>query len=47
MTVVAQTDPDFAFAGLDTPELPPEVAHAAAQPAGGPADPLGPLGALQ
>ena len=29
MSAVAQTDPDFAFAGLDTPDV---AAHAAAQP---------------
>jgi hypothetical protein len=40
--VTAQTDPDFAFAGLDTPAVPP--AHAAAA---GAADPLGALAALE
>jgi hypothetical protein len=53
VTATAQTDPDFAFAGLDTPvvgvaaaaEVAPaaaDVAHAAAAPA----DPLGALAAL-
>src|SRR5919206_1632059 len=43
MTVIARTDPEFAFAGLDTPQVgaPEAVAAAAAAP-----DPLGPLGAL-
>jgi hypothetical protein len=41
VTVSAQTDPEFTFAGLDTPEAP--VAHAA----GGTPDPLGPLAALE
>jgi hypothetical protein len=39
--VTAQTDRDFTFAGLDTPEAPPAKAAAA-----GP-DPLGPLAALE
>jgi hypothetical protein len=43
MTVVAQTDPGFAFAGLDTPNAP---AARAALGAGAP-DPLGPLAALE
>ena len=43
MATVAQTDQDFAFAGLSTPEV---EARAAAQPAGGPADQLGPLDVL-
>ena len=43
MATAAQTDPDFAFAGLGTPEV---EARAAAQPAGGPADQLGPLDVL-
>jgi hypothetical protein len=46
MTTVAQTDPDFSFAGLDTPAVAAEEAHVAAQPAGGPASQLGPLGPL-
>jgi len=41
MTVSAQTDPDFAFAGLETPAKP---VHAAAARA---ADPLGALAALE
>jgi hypothetical protein len=42
VTVTAQTDPDFAFAGLSTPAaLPPEAPGLAA------ADPLGALGALE
>jgi hypothetical protein len=43
MTVTAQTDPEFAFAGLDTPQRPAPKAVAAA--AGAP-DPLGALAAL-
>ena len=46
MTVSAQTDPDFAFAGLDTPGAPTaKVVDAAAVAAGAP-DPLGALAAL-
>jgi hypothetical protein len=41
--VIAQTDPDFAFAGLDTPQAPPPRAAAAAA---GAANPLGHLRAL-
>jgi hypothetical protein len=44
MTVGAQTDSDFAFAGLDTPEAP---AVAAAVVAEGAPDPLGALAALE
>ncbi len=44
MTVGTQTDSDFAFAGLDTPEAP--AAAAAAVPEGAP-DPLGALAALE
>ena len=49
MTVTAQTDPDFAFAGLDTPAAPTaEAAAAAAAPAAdGAPDPLGPLAGLE
>ncbi len=43
MTAITQTDSDFAFAGLDTPEAPP----AAAVPAVGGPDPLGALAALE
>jgi hypothetical protein len=41
VTVIAQTDPEFAFAGLDTPQAP------AARALGGAPDPLGPLAALE
>jgi hypothetical protein len=44
MTVIAQTDPGFAFAGLDTPAAPPPQAQAASA---GAADPLGDLKALE
>ena len=44
MPVIAQTDPDFAFAGLDTPEARPAQAAAAAAKA---KDPLGALAALE
>ena len=43
MTAITRTDPDFAFAGLDTPEAPPA---AAVRALGGP-DPLGALAALE
>jgi hypothetical protein len=43
VTAITQTDSDFAFAGLDTPEAPP----AAAVPAVGGPDPLGALVALE
>ncbi|MGZ4326445.1 MAG: heme-binding protein [Solirubrobacteraceae bacterium] len=43
MTAITQTDSDFAFAGLDTPEAPP----AAAVPAVGGPDPLGALASLE
>ena len=43
MTAITRTDPDFAFAGLDTPEAPPAAAIRAL---GGP-DPLGALGGLE
>jgi hypothetical protein len=43
VTVTAQTDPEFAFAGLDTPEAPAPQAVAATA---GAADPLGALAAL-
>jgi hypothetical protein len=42
---IARTDPDFAFAGLDTPQAP--AAHAVAATAGGAPDPLGALAALE
>jgi hypothetical protein len=42
VTAITRTDPDFAFAGLDTPEAP----SAAVRALGGP-DPLGALGALE
>ena len=45
MPVTAQTDPDFAFAGLDTPEAP--APHAVVAAAGGTPDPLGALAALE
>src|SRR5689334_543984 len=45
MTVIAQTDPNFAFAGLATPEAPEPQAVAAS--AGATPDPLGALAALQ
>ena len=44
MTVGAQTDSDFAFAGLDTPEAPAVAAAAVAE---GAPDPLGALAALE
>jgi hypothetical protein len=43
VTAITQTDSDFAFAGLDTPEAPPA---AAVRALGGP-DPLGALAALE
>jgi hypothetical protein len=43
VTAITRTDPDFAFAGLDTPEAPPA---AAVRALGGP-DPLGALAALE
>jgi hypothetical protein len=43
VTPIIQTDSDFAFAGLDTPEVPPP----AAVPAVGGPDPLGALAALE
>ena len=43
MTAITRTDPDFAFAGLDTPEAPPAAAIRAL---GGP-DPLGALAGLE
>jgi hypothetical protein len=43
MTVTAQADPDFAFAGLETPAKPVEAAAVAARAA----DPLGALAALE
>ena len=43
MTVIAQTDSDFAFAGLETPEAAPAVTVRAA----GAPDPLGALGGLE
>ena len=45
MPAIAQTDPDFAFAGLATPEAP--APHAVAASAGATPDPLGPLAALE
>jgi hypothetical protein len=44
MAVTAQTDPEFAFAGLDTPALP--APHAREAAAAGAPDPLGHLAAL-
>lgn len=46
MTVTAQTDPDFEFAGLATPAAPAEKAVDAAAVAAGAPDPLGVLAAL-
>jgi hypothetical protein len=46
MTAVTQTDSDFAFAGLDTPEAPPVAAVTAAAVAAGTPDPLGALAPL-
>ena len=46
MTAVTQTDSDFAFAGLDTPEAPPVEAVTAAAIAAGTPDPLGALAPL-
>jgi hypothetical protein len=43
MTVTAQTDPNFAFAGLETPAKPAEAAALTA----GTGDPLGALAALE
>ena len=43
VTAITRTDPDFAFAGLDTPEAPPAAAIRAL---GGP-DPLGALAGLE
>ena len=43
MTAITQTDSDFAFAGLETPEAPPAVAIRAA----GAPDPLGALAGLE
>jgi hypothetical protein len=45
LPAIAQTDPDFAFAGLATPELPAPQAVAAS--AGATPDPLGALAALE
>jgi hypothetical protein len=45
VTVSAQTDPDFAFTGLETPDAPPAQFLPAAQPAQQP-NPLGPLALL-
>jgi len=42
VTVIAQTDPEFAFAGLDTPEAPATTRTLTGTP-----DPLGPLAALE
>ena len=42
MTAITRTDPDFAFAGLDTPEAPPATVRALGAP-----DPLGALAALE
>jgi hypothetical protein len=51
LTVGAQTDPDFAFAGLDTPAAPatptPAAAAAEAAVAAGAPNPLGPLAGLE
>ncbi len=46
MTAVTKTDPDFAFAGLDTPEAPAVEAVTAAAVAAGTPDPLGALAPL-
>jgi hypothetical protein len=47
MTVTVETDADFAFAGLSTPEaLPAQAARALVTAHGTPADPLGPLAPL-
>jgi hypothetical protein len=46
MTAVTQTDPDFAFAGLDTPAAPAARFVDAAAIAGGTPDPLGALASL-
>jgi hypothetical protein len=46
MSAVAQTDPDFAFAGLDTPEAPAVETAAPSPHTGGAADPLGALAGL-
>jgi hypothetical protein len=45
LPITAQTDPDFAFAGLDTPEAP--APHAVVAAAGATPDPLGALAALE
>jgi hypothetical protein len=44
MPAIAQTDPDFAFAGLETPEAPPQAVASGAAKA---KDPLGALAALE
>jgi hypothetical protein len=45
VTAVVQTDPDFAFGGLDTPAV--AAQPVATQAVAGPAAPLGPLAALE
>ena len=47
MTPIVQTDPDFAFAGLDTPAAGAGVAADVARAAAAAADPLGALAALE